>query len=52
MENAGADSEAEVLHDAVYQESKLDDRRVDPADADGIFRRALRETGSTALPGG
>ncbi len=52
MDSAGANSEAAVLHDAVYQESKRGDRRVDPADADGIFRRALRETGSTALTRG
>lgn len=52
MDNAGANSEAAVLHDAVYQESKLVNGRVDPADADGIFRRGLRETGSTALTRG
>ena len=52
LDNAGANSEAAVLHDAVWRESQRDDPRVDPADADGIFRRALRETGSTALTRG
>ncbi|MFN0093039.1 MAG: DUF1353 domain-containing protein [Acidimicrobiales bacterium] len=53
LDNAGANSEAAVLHDAVWRESKRPDRpRVDPADADGMFRRALRETGATALTRG
>ena len=29
-----------------------DQQRIDPADADGMFRRALRETGATALTRG
>jgi hypothetical protein len=52
LDNAGENSEAAVLHDAVWRESRQQNPRVDPADADGIFRRALRETGSTALTRG
>jgi hypothetical protein len=53
LDNAGANSEAAVLHDAVWRESKRGpDARIDPADADGMFRRALRETGATALTRG
>jgi Protein of unknown function (DUF1353) len=53
MDNAGANSEAAVLHDAVWRESKGGPAaRIDPADADGMFRRALRETGATALTRG
>ena len=54
LDNAGANSEAAVLHDAAWRESQRpkDERRIDPADADGMFRRALRETGSTALTRG
>ncbi len=54
LDNAGANSEAAVLHDAAWRESvrPTDTRRIDPADADGMFRRALRETGSTALTRG
>lgn len=49
LDSAGLNSEAGVLHDAVWRESQRTPTRVDPADADGIFRRALRETGSSAL---
>jgi hypothetical protein len=52
FDTAGANSEPGVLHDAVWRESKRDDGkppRVDPWDADGLFRRALRESGATAI---
>ena len=52
FDTAGTNSEAGVLHDALWRESKRDDGkvpRVDPWDADGLFRRALRETGATAM---
>lgn len=51
LDNAGANAEAGVLHDAAWRESKLapDVRRIDPWFADGMLRRALRETGSSAL---
>jgi hypothetical protein len=52
IDTAGANSEPGVLHDAVWRESKRTDRdppRVDPWDADGLFRRALRESGATAI---
>jgi hypothetical protein len=55
FDTAGDNSEPGVLHDAVWRESKRDDgmpRRVDPWDADGLFRRALRESGATALTRG
>lgn len=53
LDSAGRNSEAAVLHDAVWRESKRPDRRrVDPWHADGLFRRALRETGATALTRG
>ncbi len=53
LDNSGRNSEAAVLHDAVWRESmRGDDSRIDPWHADGIFRRALRETGSTALARG
>jgi Protein of unknown function (DUF1353) len=53
LDNAGANSEAAVLHDAVWRESQREDNpRVDPWDADGLFRRGLRETGATALSRG
>jgi Protein of unknown function (DUF1353) len=52
LDNAGRNSEAAVLHDAVWRESKRPDPRIDPWLADGMFRRALRETGSTALARG
>ena len=53
LDSAGGNSEAAVLHDAVWRESKKkSDRRVDPWDADGMFRRALRETGTPALTRG
>lgn len=50
FDSAGTNSEAGVLHDAVWRESKRRDGktpRVDPWDADGLFRRALRESGAT-----
>jgi Protein of unknown function (DUF1353) len=49
LDNAGGNAEAAVLHDAVWRESKRERPRIDPWHADGIFRKALRETGSTAL---
>ena len=50
LDNAGMNSEAAVLHDAVWRESmRPEDSRVDPWHADGLFRRALRQSGSTAL---
>lgn len=53
LDNAGANAEAAVLHDALWRESK---RRVNPAvdpwDADGVFRSVLRETGATTLTRG
>jgi hypothetical protein len=51
LDNAGGDSEAAVLHDAVWRESQRGvHSRVDPWNADLVFRRALRQTGSPALP--
>lgn len=55
FDTAGENSEPGVLHDAVWRESKRRDgarRRIDPWDADGLFRRALRESGATALARG
>jgi hypothetical protein len=52
FDTAGTNSEPGVLHDAVWRESKRADGkvpRVDPWDADGLFRRALRESGATAM---
>lgn len=52
FDTAGTNSEPGVLHDAVWRESKRRDGmtpRVDPWDADGLFRRALRESGATAI---
>lgn len=52
FDTAGTNSEPGVLHDAVWRESKRTDGRtprVDPWDADGLFRRALRESGATAI---
>ncbi|MGQ0433086.1 MAG: DUF1353 domain-containing protein [Microthrixaceae bacterium] len=52
FDTAGTNSEPGVLHDAVWRESKRSDGmtpRVDPWDADGLFRRALRESGATAI---
>ena len=51
FDTAGGNSEPGVLHDALWRESKRTDAepRVDPWDADGLFRRALRESGATAL---
>lgn len=55
FDTAGTNSEPGVLHDAVWRESKRKDGkvpRVDPWDADGLFRRALRESGATAITRG
>lgn len=55
FDSAGSNSEPGVLHDAVWREAKRADGkepRVDPWDADGIFRRALRESGATAITRG
>lgn len=55
FDTTGTNSEPAVLHDAVWRESKRTDGRtprVDPWDADGLFRRALRESGATALTRG
>jgi hypothetical protein len=54
FDTAGPNSEPGVLHDALWRESKRHDRepRVDPWDADGLFRRALRESGATAMTRG
>ena len=52
LDSAGGNSEAAVLHDAVWRESQRPESRVDPWHADGLFRRALRETGSPALTRG
>jgi hypothetical protein len=55
FDTAGTNSEPGVLHDALWRESKRTDGptpRVDPWDADGLFRRALRESGATALTRG
>ena len=51
FDTAGSNSEPGVLHDAVWRESKRTDLppRVDPWDADGLFRRALRESHATAI---
>jgi hypothetical protein len=50
LDNAGRNAEAAVLHDAVWRESKRKNgSRIDPWHADGVFRRALRQTGSPAL---
>lgn len=54
FDTTGTNSEPGVLHDAVWRESRRTggQRRVDPWDADGLFRRALRESGATALTRG
>lgn len=54
LDSSGGNSEAAVLHDAVWRESQepKDVRRIDPWNADGLFRRALRETGMPALTRG
>ena len=51
FDTAGTNSEPGVLHDALWRESKREDAepRVDPWDADGLFRRALRQSGATAM---
>jgi hypothetical protein len=52
FDTAGTNSEPGVLHDAVWRESKRADGnppRVDPWDADGLFRKSLRESGATAM---
>lgn len=55
FDTAGTNSEPGVLHDALWRESKRTDGRpprVDAWDADGLFRRALRESGAPALTRG
>ena len=52
LDNAGGNAEAAVLHDAAWRESKRANPRIDPWFADGMFRRALRETGAPALTRG
>lgn len=55
FDTAGTNAEPGVLHDAVWRESKRGDGReprVDAWDADGLFRRALRESGATAITRG
>lgn len=55
FDSAGTNSQPGVLHDALWRESKRTDGqppRVDPWDADGVFRRALRESGATVLTRG
>lgn len=55
FDTAGTNSEPAVLHDALWRESKRTDGkppRVDPWDADGLFRKALRESGATAMTRG
>jgi len=55
FDTTGTNSEPGVLHDALWRESKRSDGReprVDAWDADGLFRRALRESGATALTRG
>lgn len=52
FDTAGTNAEPGVLHDALWRESKRRDvttPRVDPWDADGLFRRALRESGATVF---
>ncbi|MFV1990969.1 MAG: DUF1353 domain-containing protein [Acidimicrobiales bacterium] len=50
LDNAGRNSEAAVLHDALWRESKRGkDSRIDPWHVDGLFRRALYQTGSISL---
>ncbi len=52
MDSGGPNAAAGVLHDAVWRESKTDPntRRVDPWHADGMLRRALRESGVSHIP--
>ena len=52
LDNAGRNAEAAVLHDAAWRESKRISPKIDPWYADGMFRRALRETGSSTLTRG
>ncbi len=53
LDSSGGNSEAAVLHDAVWRESQREvGARVDPWDADGMFRSSLRDTGSIALTRG
>jgi hypothetical protein len=52
LDNAGRNAEAAVLHDAAWRESKRTNPKIDPWYADGMFRRALRETGSSTLTRG
>ncbi len=53
LDNAGRNSEAAVLHDALWRESmRGDESRIDPWHVDGLFRRALYQTGSISLSRG
>ncbi|HEX5614117.1 MAG TPA: DUF1353 domain-containing protein [Acidimicrobiia bacterium] len=53
FDSAGHNAEAGVLHDAAWRESKRTEHpRIDPWDADGLFRRALRLNGATAAARG
>jgi hypothetical protein len=53
FDSAGHNAEAGVLHDAAWRESKrTEGARIDPWDADGLFRRALRMNGATAAARG
>lgn len=53
LDSSGGNSEAAVLHDAAWRASKVKpDPKVDPWHADGIFRAALRDTGTPALTRG
>lgn len=52
LDNAGRNAKAAVLHDAAWRESMRPEPRIDPWDADSMFRSALRETGAPALTRG
>lgn len=52
FDNAGRNAEAGVLHDVLWRASKAGDPRIDAWNADALFRRALRQTGATALTRG
>ncbi len=50
FDSGAYNAEAGVLHDALWRESKREHSpRVDPWDADGLFRQALRQAGASAL---
>lgn len=52
LDNAARNSEAAVLHDVLWRSNGEGDQRVDPWNVDAMFRRALRETGSTSVARG